>query len=293
MSYIKDFMQKYDFPTDAITFLEESYHTLQKHKGAFEVFSECVALYENDVPFDFNLISQKIVNLSEVTKISGSTLEMLYMISLTPHLRELYARENIPDDIYDDSVCDLKWKIKECKDRHGIWGLRVSWWSIGFFRLERFAIGRLQFNIGEFRNDYLLDGRKFKKGDKYVDVHIPSSGPLDYDQCQLSYKRAAEFFSKRYNLDKIIFGCNSWLLAPENEQILPETSNILKFMRDYTILETVPETTQVVVWRFFYLDEVPDDFSTLPDDTSLKRAFIKWLESGNSYSNGFGIIIFD
>ena len=292
MSYIKEFCQKYEFESDAVDILEEAYQNLKNNKEAFEIFDFCVGLYKNSIEFASQPVFEKIRSLSKITGLHDFTLELLYMISLTPHLKELYIKENLPEDIYDASVCDLKWKAKECKDNYGVWGMFVGWWTIGFFKLKRFAIGRLQYNMREFPNDMSANGLSYKKGEKYIDVHIPSSGHLNYEDCQDSYKNAAEFFKNRYGLENIVFGCRSWLLSPDNEKILPSKSNILKFMRDYTILESAEDPENSNLWRIFNVMKMPDKPSMLPNDSSLKRAFIKWLEEGNTINTAFGVIVF-
>lgn len=293
MSYIKDFCQKYDFEIDAIEFLEEAYQILQANSTSFETFNECVALYEDDINFEYEPISEKIRALDEMTDLHGYTLELLYLISLAPHLRHLYMKENIPEDIYASSVCDLKWKAKECLENYGVWGIFVGWWTIGFFQMKRFAIGRLQFNMREFPYDMSANRLSFVQGQEYIDVHIPSSGPLNYDECQIAYKRAANFFTNRYGLKNIVFGCRSWLLSPDNKKILPESSNILKFMKDYTILEEKKDISNSNLWRIFNVMKMPESTAMLPNDSSLRRAFIKWLEDGNTINTAFGVIIYN
>lgn len=293
MSYIKEFCQKYEYEPDAVDFLEEAYQILKNNEEAFEIFNLCIEEYEKNIEFNHEPIFEKIRSLSKITGLHDFTLELIYMISLTPHLKELYIKENLPEDIYDASVCDLKWKARECKDNYGVWGMFVGWWTIGFFKLKRFAIGRLQFNMREFPHNMSANGLSFAEGEKYIDVHIPSSGRLDYDECQSAYKRAAEFFSKRYGMKNIIFGCRSWLLSPDNEKILPEKSNILKFMKDYTVLEIDIDPENSNLWRIFNKMKMPEDVSMLPEDTSLRKSFKKWLQKGNTINAAFGVIIYD
>ena len=39
--------------------------------------------------------------------------------------------------------------------------------------------------------------------------------------------------------------------------------------------------------------KMPEKPSMLPDDSSLRRAFIKWLEAGNTINTAFGVIVFN
>ena len=292
MSCVKEFLVKYNYEADAVTFLNDAYQVLQSNQKAFEIFSSCVAEYEQDINFDHAGAFDKVHALSESTGIHKYTLELLFLICLTPHLKELYAAEGIAEDIYDNTVCDLKWKAKECRDLYGVWGCFVGWWTIDFFKLNRFAIGRLQYNLRQLSHDISSNGMVLQKGLWFISVHIPSSGPLVHADCQASYKQAAEFFRKRYHMNDIVFGCESWLMAPQNHEILPAHSNILKFMSDYTIVEHRAPRDHSNVWRIFNVMELPDDLSTLPEDTSLRRAFKAWLMKGNTIHIGFGVIFY-
>ena len=120
MSYIKDFCLKYEYPIDAVEELENAYKKLEGSE-AFSEFRECIAAYEADYNFDEKPIFEKIAAMSAKVGIHQYTLQLLYLISLTPHLKKLYEREGISDFIYDGSVLDLKWKLNEC---YKIFGFR-------------------------------------------------------------------------------------------------------------------------------------------------------------------------
>ena len=214
------------------------------------------------------------------------------MIMLVPHLKELYTENGISEDVLRDSVADLKWKSAECKKVYGVWGIFVGWWTIDFFKLKRFAFGRLQFNMGKFNADYNISGEAVKKEDIYIDTHIPSGKPLNYEECQLSYKCAAEFYKNTFKGAPIIFGCNSWLLSTDNKKILSETSIILKFASDYVVLEQVKDEKSTDAWRIFNVEKLPERLDDLPQETSMQRAFAKWLKAGNTIDEAFGAFIY-
>lgn len=288
-----DFCEKYGFEKDATAYLENAYSVLEQNKEEFDIFKECVKIYENDIEFDHLPVFSKIEGLAEKTNIHKYTLDMLYLIELTPHLKTLYKQKGISDDIYDASVCELKWKVSECKAVYDVWGTFVGWWSIGFFKMTRFGIGRLQFNLKNFTEKIVVNNFEFDENDVYIDTHIPSSGPLDYSECQESYKLAAEFFKDIFKDKPIVFGCRSWLLSPDNNKILPASSNILKFMQDYTLVKADTDPTNNNLWRIFGTFSLPENVKDLPQDTSVRRAFVKWLAEGNTINVGFGLIFFD
>lgn len=293
MSIVREFCTKYGFEKDAIDFLENAYSLLESSKDEFNIFVGNVKKYEDNPEFEHEPVFSEIEGLSKTTNIHKYTLDLLYLIALTPHLKTLYRQKGISDYIYDASVCDLKWKAKECKDVYGVWGTFVGWWTIGFFKMSRFGIGRLQFNLKNFTEEVAINDFRFDENDLYIDTHIPSCGPLDYQECQKSYKYAAEFFKDSFSNKPVVFGCRSWLLSPDNKNILPDTSNIVKFMQDYTLVKVDTDTTNNNLWRIFGTFVLPQKVNDLPQDTSLRRAFVKWLEKGNTIKIGFGLIVFN
>lgn len=290
MSLIQDFCNQYDFPKDATTFLECEYQKLLKSNESWDMFQKCIKLYEQNYDFAHERIFEQVEAISQKSFIHKYTLDLLYLICLAPYLKELYALKNIDLEVYHNSVCDLKWKAKECFEVYGVWGTFVGWWTIDFFKLKRFALGRLQFNLNTFSEDF--PEKSIKKGDTYIDVHIPSSGPLKREECFESYKFATKFFKEYFSKKDIIFGCYSWLLSPDNRKILNPNSNILAFMNDYEILYVEKDVNNTTFWRIFGTKEIPESFNSLPMNTTVRRNFANWLNKGNEFKIAFGILRF-
>ena len=291
MNLIKEFCRKYDFPANSTEYLLNEYNILLKNKECYKAFCECIELYKKDIDFDSGLVFERIENIAINIGIKPYTLDLLYLISLTPHLRELYEANGIDEDIYNQSVLDLKWKNQECFDVYGYYGIFVGWWTIGFFKLKRFGIGKLQYNKRRFDRDINNKGIVLKKGDLYIDVHIPSNGPLDYEKCRESYKKAYGFFKKDFGDNPVVFCCHSWILSSNNKKMLPEKSNIHKFMSDYTIVSDEKDEKNSNLWRIFGTFEMPENPNELLQDTSLRKAVAAWLKKGNTIDVGFGVMI--
>lgn len=288
---IKYFCKKYQFKQDGIEYLSESFIKLKENKQAHEIFCEKVRLYEENYRFEVEPVFTEIEALEAICGIHKYTLDLLYLIALTPHLKQLYLEHGLSEEIYDDSVCDVKWKAYEGKELFGFYGTFVGQWTIGFFRLERFAMGRLQYDLQPFAEDTQLDNVTFKKGDTFINVHIPSSGPLIYSDCQKSYARAADFYKDHFKNQPIVFGCTSWMMSPNNKKILPETSNVIKFMNDYTVIKAELNNTWDL-WRIFKVFDLPENVYDLPQETSMQRAFVKWLAEGNLINIAFAIKLY-
>ena len=103
---------------------------------------------------------------------------------------------------------------------------------MGFFKLERFGLGRFQYDLSDFGEEFYDDNGVFIKDSEFcLGMHIPSHlGPLTYDVRMDSYKKAFEMFKDRFGGKYIIICCNSWLLYPDNLNILPENSNAADFI---------------------------------------------------------------
>lgn len=228
---------------------------------------------------------------------SPNTLTLLFYLSLTPELRRMYKENNIPDFAFPDMMRDLYCKLHECKKRRGVWGSEVGAWFDGFFRMTRFALGRLQFEHRDFPGeDVTVHGVTVRKGESIITIHIPSAGPLTKEKRLDSYRKAFEFYRGEFGGSYVPIMCQSWLIYPRNEEFFPEGSNVISFMHDFR-----PVMSQSLgagfenfgnCWRVFYKDGTTP-VEEMPRDTRLQRAYIDWFAKGGDSGSGTGILIAD
>lgn len=293
-TYALSFMTEIGFDDEAIEALSSDLERMLADPKSKAIIEKQVALYETDVNRNYGEILSEIDNAAEIAGVHKYSAELLIFILFSKRLRELYKQNGISDQIWFDSMCDLKWKLWECKAVKGSWGSFVAGWFPGFFNLTRFALGRLQFEIVEFDGEYEKDGKKLKKGDKVINVHIPRTlTPLDKKSRDDAYAQAAEFFRNMTDGAPIAFVCSSWLLYPEAEKILPAHSNIRGFMADYDIIRSKvdEEGDYHNMWRLFDMDYT-GDFKDYPEDSSLRRAYKKFLLDGNRTGSGYGVFFY-
>lgn len=226
--------------------------------------------------------------------VSLYTVELLYFILCSRHLWDLYQQQGIGYEIFFNSMEDLKYKLQECHTVHGVWGSFVAGWFIGFFTMERFALGRLQYEekvlstvhpVEAHKGDtYTVDGCVLTPDSRVVNVHIPSAGPLLPEEVAASFRQAAAFYAHRFE-GCVPFVCYSWLLYAPNREILPPTSRIRQFMDFFTHAWDKPDEKGEDLWRVFGMDErisLQDmDVAALPRDNSLRRAYQGFLAAGN------------
>lgn len=294
IEYVLSFMNELGFDKEAVESLSADIEKIYANEEAKALFAGAADDYERDIHSNYTELREAAKHAGEIVGVHAYSAELLLFICFSKHLRELYRLRCISDRIWFDSMSDLKWKLWECKAVKGIWSSFVAGWFPGFFNLTRFALGRLQFEIVAFDGEYEKNGRSLKKGDKVINVHIPRTlTPLDKESRDDAYAQAAEFFKNMTGGAPIAFVCSSWLLYPEAEKILPAHSNIRGFMADYDMIrsKTNGEGEYGDMWRLFDMD-FTGDLNDYPEDSSLRRAYKKFLLDGNRTGSGYGVFFY-
>jgi len=132
------------------------------------------------------------------------------------------------------------------------------------------------------REEVTLDAAEWEQvlvsGLPTLHIHIPAGGPMAHDECGESFRRAMEFFPKHFpERPSTAFDCGSWLLDSELQGFLPETSNIVRFQREFYLLP-VDLTPRYVLGNIF--DGEAKDLSKAPRRTGLQRAVLAAIEAG-------------
>lgn len=293
--YIREFTGCIAFPAEATEELSEAFRLLQSERESFSAFCTLVEQYEKDLLPDGTEFFDRLRAVASGSGVSFYSLQLLYLTALTPRLRELYALHGYGEERFLNSMGDLKWKMLKCKRMYGIWGSFTADWQIDFFRLKIFGIGRLQFELIKSEYDYSDGVHEITKGCDALFVHIPASGRLNHEECLEAYAGAEKFFH-RFFPEKfpkgaaIPFITSSWLIYPANRQILSAGTNIIAFMNDFDVFDSFDSTGDL--WRIFYRDDYKDNPDEMPCETSLQRAYLKWLKEGNSVGEGIGVFFY-
>ncbi len=293
----REIMEKIGFPQEAQVCFTKMFQLLDENKEWGDEFDK---IYE-DYMFPWaNELGEKLERVTELAKKMNKpeqTMHMVFLLCCSEELLKRYREKGLPDKMYYDQMCDLKYKLIECRDCENCWGTFVGGWFHGQYEVDRFALGRFQFELRELGEKVdgmvLSSGHVVHTGDKYVNFHIPSSGVPLTDEVRFdAYRQAYEFFKDEFNGGPVLFGCGSWLLYDKYLDFLPEKSNTAKFIRDFELLEQEEKEEFNDGWRIF------ERFSDLPveqwpRDNSLRRAFAEFVEAGGKTGHGFGVILFD
>lgn len=202
-----------------------------------------------------------------------------------------YEKRGISYDIYKDTMSDIKVWAYNYRRVYGKLGLSDLAWVNGSVVLFRFKLGRLQYNFTEFTESSSHDiSVGLKNGDKMLDVHIQQEGSFTDELCGESLELAKTFYRKYFpEYDFKGFICHSWLLSPGLSQVLPETSNIIKFGKRFTIIENQAQNDGQAIERIFDT-KFKDSKAPL---TSLQIKARKLLDEGGHLGNALGVILVD
>ena len=281
MTKITEIMTLIEFPAEAVEFFDEVYTKIENNSILMAKLDALEALYYEK--FNCEELENALTDLSEASGYHKYTIDMLLAIYACIRLRKMYAEKGYTEEFFAHNMKDLTYKLHECKKLHDMWGSFVFEWFAGFYKMERFALGRLQYNPKAIAMDY----KELKEGDMVTTIHIPSSGPLTPEAVQESLKMAYEFFGPNYG-DRHIFVCDSWLLYPKTCDLYPENSNMRKFYETFEIFNPRENIEDYDLWRIFYTQT--KDYKSLPRETSLQRLFYDYLNAGNHFGYGYGVI---
>ena len=288
-NYICDFLKEYEYDRLSSDCLLSVYNQIAANPETFCLMEQIFQLYRTDYLCDFDIIFNKADQIAQALYVHEFTVELLVFICLSKYLRNFYLEKGITLTYYQNSMSDLKYKADECMLVYGIVGSFVAKWFVGFFRLSRFGIGRLQFEVIPFGDTYNKNGMVLTPDTKVLNVHIPrSKEPLTEDACIESYREAKAFFKTEVESDPCPFVCDSYLLYPENEAFLPPKTNTYRFFKSFDILSARIDRERKNLWRLF--DTHEKNIDRLPADTSMRRAFIEHLKKGGKIGEGRGIL---
>jgi hypothetical protein len=291
-NYLELFFERFDYPAPAREALLIAYDAVQLDTEARQLFNGYLADYKANTHCDFGSQIRGCGELGRRMDCSPYTLQLLLFLCHTKHSQELYRQAGLDEQIWQDSMLDLKYKLDECHAVYGVWGSFVCDWFPRFFTLERFTFGRLQFEWEPLSYDYQGQGLSLAKGSRVVQLHIPRSGqPLSQELCDDAFARAVEFYTPQLQEgEPLVFTCSSWLLYPRNRDILPERSNIRGFMQRFDIYHWGTHGgNHPDLWRLF--DTMEKNPDRLPTDSSLRRAYVEHLKKGGKTGWGYGVIV--
>lgn len=283
---IETIARKLNFPDEAIKVLSE------RERKMIEACAE--KLYEAEksmfIPDDFGFMPL----LAEIAESIGANryeCDMVFLLRCTHTLYDKYVAVGYSDDLFYHTLSDLRVKLFECKEVNGVWGMEPTSWFKKYYMLERFRLGRLQYDKKPFPIEKYKD--ILKSGDTIISCHIPSDGPLLLDDVKDSLRMAYRFFEEEWRDGKLIVCCFSWLLFAPLLKNYDDNTNIKRFYNLFENIENWEDEQNCNFWHVFGVRYSPDALENAPEDNSLRRAVIRHLKNGGTMGNGAGILFVD
>ncbi len=266
----------------------EQYRQLELQLG-----EKILPLAERYYQGEFSHISQLYEPLRSST---ASEAELLgAMLLVVVHCAELRANDLTGKEkaLFLESLIDISCKIRECAAYKKCFGIFVLNWYDGLIKNWRPTLGRLQFEVGVHAGpDIKVGDFVLQEGDKKLQCHIPSLGPLTREACETSLKRAWEEFPDFRKNGVLPVLCHSWLFYPAYEAVFGKDTGVGMFRSLWHYYAVGEQETFFDCWRVFSMD-LPEDLSLLPRDTRMQRAFADYIAGGGAFGDACGILLYD
>ena len=243
----------------------------------------------------------------EMTLKQEPMMKLSLIYAFLPTIYDRYQEKNISDEIFYDTMSDIKIWINDHKARTGEDGVFELHWLIHHMNMSIFKIGRLQYQLLFWYFPYASynnNGIKLYFGKKVINMHIPRGEKLVYEDCVKSVEMAQEFLKKYFpDFPNDRYMCYSWLLYTGNKNFMPENSNILKFQSMFEIVHEKEEPQPAYLWLYGQklknADLMKNKKETgnygfidqLPQNSSLQRSTIDYIKNGGTFGESLGVII--
>lgn len=215
------------------------------------------------------------------------------VMALSEDTLERYRKKGIPDDIFYATMQDITIWSDVCLWKNQLPGLDNIDWLKNHLVPNLYRIGRLQYQFSEVRFPLytLYKQRKnapVHRKEPCVYIHIPAGEPLDDQACSDSIDQAKTFF-ETYFPDYLYqyYICESWLLDPQNHNILPRQSNILNFAARFQIISNCRDSSQAIE-RIFGVK--CDDINDYPERTTLQKNAKTYMKNKGKLGIAFGVL---
>lgn len=295
MEYMFFVAEKIGLPAEVLESIKAIVRKITE-KGASEEFFSLAYIYASADEITILEAKERLDSLAQRVEASEFSLYMVFVLYCTGYMQEKYKNNNIDECIFWASMDDIRCKVLECMNCNKIVGIKPFTWYDGFFKLNRFALGRFQYEPFPLPVDFITkNGIHISEGTKCFNMHIPSSGiPLTDDVRLDSYRKAYAFYKKRgeFEGENIIFRCASWLLYPKHSEFLPKELNIVRFLNEFDIISEEEVSEFTYAYRIFG-DIRGKSVEEYSEKTSMQRAYKKWILDGNKPGVGQGVIVFD
>ncbi len=282
-------------------FTPEETKEMEKDLDEFYAYDLCERFFDDlsdklfDKEYDLVKFCEELKEYAQKFSLHEYTFYFYFYLCNAKRLNDEYQKNNLPEWVYLDSIHDFWSKNIEKRAPKVGYGIDCPSWFVALFRLQRWGLGRLIYNLYNFPYDtYSKHGVTVKKGDTVIAMHIPGGDKLTKQARLDSYKKAYEFFQEKGVFTDGIMKvtCHTWMLYPEYFPYYGEKSNLYDFTKDFDVFSTEQTPKFDDGWRVFG-GEFNHDYDVLPQNTTLQKSFVQYGKTVKKFGKGCGIILFD
>lgn len=235
---------------------------------------------------DAEIMAKNIINTYKKPDVEDGIFPLIVLSFLADYALDVNSKRGIDKEITTATLKDVNLWIHNYFVQYNKLGIEQSpaqfGWLIRHYTGRIFRIGRLQFNISK-------SAIRVPEGEYVIETHVPQGEPLDIEQCNMSFLMAKEFFRKHFpEYDLKYFTFHSWLANPNLTKLLDANSNIVKFMKLWTVVDDIGDNSQQAIERVFGLGFKYVDINNAPENTGLQKKLKKYLIEGGNLDITYG-----
>lgn len=216
----------------------------------------------------------------------GMTLFSIYLAAAWL-ARVNHTSRGIADTLILDTLKSLPRFLWDEQLRTGRLAFTRGFWAWRHLSGQIFRLGTLEFEYAPVQAQE-PPPPGMAPGTPVLFVHIPSDALLNPADLSAAYAMAAGFYPGlslcKAGVPQALL-CNTWLLSPPLQQLLPPGSGIRQFAAGYDIYATDPEDDAYINW-LFHGKTSP---STVPQQTSLQRKVYAHVQQGGTIGTAHGV----
>ena len=122
----------------------------------------------------------------------------------------------------------------------------------------------------------------------HIEIHIPIATSLKKEDVVASIDMAKTAAKKYFGLEDVDFCCYSWLLSPQVNDYLNETSNIRQFYEMFEV--EAKDDCESDIRNHLFNDTAKVPFEKLPENSSLQKSIKQALMVGVKFYRGKGTL---
>ncbi len=248
--------------------------------------------------------SDPFADLADEPGRPAGLLPLAALVVTAEAVRAHHRGRDIDEAVSERTLTDLGQQVWVHRQTFGTAGLHTQRWLRTAWGGGLLWLGRLQFELRRFVPESLEPVSNHpvpseqQAGQWVLSVHIPQTGPLDPEAVDASFAMAQRVFASRYpEHAATAFHCASWLLDPCLPELLPATSNLVRFQRRWELLPGGSDADADALFFVFHrrFDSPrpggPElDLDALPQETTLQRAVVERLRAGRRWQLRTGLV---